>query len=204
VLDQIYALLHPFMPFLTEELWAIKGEEGPKRETLLALASWPKLEGLEDAAAEAEVGWIVDLVSEIRSLRAEMNLGGTESPLVMVGASAEVETRANRWEETLKRLARLSSVAFALSAPKSSAQILVRGALAALPLEGVIDLAAEAKRLDKEIEKNATEVKKLDAKLANPGFLAKAEEEVIDEHRERREAALAQIEKLKAARARLA
>jgi len=203
VLDQIYALLHPFMPFLTEELWAIKGEEGPKRESLLALASWPKLEGLDDAAAEAEVGWIVDLVSEIRSLRAEMSLGGTEIPLVLVGADAEVEARAKRWADTLKRLARLSGIAFADTAPKSSAQILVRGALAALPLEGVIDLVAEAKRLDKEIEKNEAEVKKLDAKLANPGFLAKAEEEVIDEHRERRDAAQAQIEKLKAARARL-
>ena len=74
VLDQIYALLHPFMPFLTEELWAIKGAEGPKRETLLALSEWPSLEGLEDAEAEAEIGWVVDLISEIRSLRAEMNL----------------------------------------------------------------------------------------------------------------------------------
>jgi valyl-tRNA synthetase len=79
----------------------------------------------------------------------------------------------------------------------------VRGTLAALPLEGVIDLAAEAKRLDKEIERHDAEAKKLDAKLSNEGFLAKAEEEVIDEHRERRETALARIETLKAARARL-
>ncbi|MBI5312693.1 MAG: valine--tRNA ligase, partial [Methylocystis sp.] len=74
VLDQIYALLHPFMPFLTEELWAIKGADGPKRETMLALANWPSLEGLEDADAESEIGWVVDLISEVRSLRAEMNL----------------------------------------------------------------------------------------------------------------------------------
>jgi len=202
-LDQIYALLHPFMPFVTEELWAIKGEAGPKRESLLALSFWPQLDGLEDEAAEMEIGWIVELVSEIRSLRAEMNLGAAEIPLVLVGADGDAQARALRWRDTLQKLARLSGVAFAESPPKSSAQFLVRGTLAALPLEGVIDLAAEAKRLDKEIEKNESEVKKFDAKLSNEGFLAKAEEEVIDEHRERRETALARIVTLKAARARL-
>jgi valyl-tRNA synthetase len=202
-LDQIYALLHPFMPFITEELWAIKGEAGPGRENLLTLSPWPRLEGLEDDAAEAEIGWIVDLVSEIRSLRAEMNLGAAEIPLVLVGADEDAQARALRWQDTLQKLARLSGVALAKSPPKSSAQFLVRGTLAALPLEGVIDLAAEAKRLDKEIERHDAEAKKLDAKLSNEGFLAKAEEEVIDEHRERRETALARIETLKAARARL-
>jgi valyl-tRNA synthetase len=204
VLDQIYALLHPFMPFITEELWAIKGLEGEAREGMLALARWPRLTELEDAEAEAEVGWIVELISEVRSLRAEMNLpAGAEIALVVVGADKSAQARAAHWEDTLKRLARLTGVAFADAAPKSSAQLLVRGVLVALPLEGVIDLAAEAKRLDKEIEKLDGEAKKLDAKLANPGFLAKAEEEVIDEHRERLEAARARIEKLRAARGRL-
>ena len=204
VLDQIYALLHPFMPFITEELWAIKGLEGEARDGLLALARWPRLTELEDAEAEAEVGWIVELISEVRSLRAEMNLpAGAEIALVVVGADKPAQARAAHWEDTLKRLARLTGVAFADAAPKSSAQLLVRGVLVALPLEGVIDLAAEAKRLDKEIEKLEGEAKKLDAKLANPGFLAKAEEEVIDEHRERLEATRARIEKLRAARGRL-
>jgi valyl-tRNA synthetase len=204
VLDQIYALLHPFMPFITEELWAIKGLEGEAREGMLALAQWPGLAELEDAEAEAEVGWIVELISEVRSLRAEMNLpAGAEIALVVVGADNPAQARAAHWEDTLKRLARLTGVTFADAAPKSSAQLLVRGVLVALPLEGVIDLAAEAKRLDKEIEKLEGEAKKLDAKLANPGFLAKAEEEVIDEHRERLEAARARIEKLRAARGRL-
>ncbi|HMK88562.1 MAG TPA: class I tRNA ligase family protein, partial [Methylocystis sp.] len=206
VLDRVYALLHPFMPFITEELWAIKGAEGaprPAGETLLALAPWPQLEGLEDAEAEAEIGWIVELVSDIRSLRAEMNLQSAELPLVFVGVEPAVAERVARNEETLRKLARLSTLAFADRAPKSSAQLLVRGALAAIPLEGVIDLAAEAKRLQKEVEKNEAEVKKLDAKLANPGFLAKAEEEIIEEHRERREEALALAAKLKAALARL-
>jgi valyl-tRNA synthetase len=202
VLDQIYALLHPFMPFLTEELWAIKGSEGPRRESLLALASWPSLEGLEDAEAEAEIGWVVDLISEVRSLRAEMNLT-SETELLLVGADDALKARATRWDETIRKLARLSRLSFADAAPKSSAQLLVRGGVAAMPLEGVIDLGAERARLAKEIGKLEGELKKLDAKLANEGFLAKADEEVIEEHRERREETAARIEKLNAALTRL-
>ncbi|MGJ0453286.1 MAG: valine--tRNA ligase [Methylocystis sp.] len=202
VLDQIYALLHPFMPFLTEELWAIKGADGPKRETMLALASWPSLEGLEDAEAESEIGWVVDLISEVRSLRAEMNLT-SETVLLLVGADDALKARATRWDETIRKLARLSHIGFAEAAPKSSAQIIVRGGVAAMPLEGVIDLGAERARLAKEIGKLEAELKKLDAKLANEGFLAKAEEEVIDEHRERREETAARVDKLNAALLRL-
>jgi len=198
VLDQIYALLHPFMPFVTEELWAIKGADGPRRDSLLALAPWPALEGLEDADAESEIGWIVDLVSEIRSLRAEMNLT-SETELLLVGADAAQQSRALRWDETLRKLARLSRIGFAEAVPKASAQILVRGGLAAIPLEGVIDLDAEKARLAKDIAKFEAEAKKLEAKLANPGFLAKAEEDVIDEHRERLDEARVRIGKLKAA-----
>ncbi|MGJ0425319.1 valine--tRNA ligase [Methylocystis sp.] len=202
VLDQIYALLHPFMPFLTEELWAIKGADGPKRETMLALAAWPSLEGLEDADAESEIGWVVDLISEVRSLRAEMNLT-SETELLLIGADDALKARATRWDETIRKLARLSHIGFAEAAPKSSAQIIVRGGVAAMPLEGVIDLGAERARLAKEIGKLEGELKKLDAKLANEGFLAKAEEEVIDEHRERREETAARVEKLNAALLRL-
>ena len=201
-LDQIYALLHPFMPFLTEELWAIKGAEGPKRETMLALAAWPALEGLEDAEAESEIGWVVDVISEVRSLRAEMNLT-SETELLLIGADEALKARATRWEETIRKLARLSRLGFAEAAPKSSAQILVRGGVAAMPLAGVIDLDAERARLAKETAKLEGELKKLDAKLANEGFLAKADEEVIEEHRERREETASRIEKLNAALARL-
>ncbi len=201
-LDKIYALLHPFMPFLTEELWAIKGAEGPKRETMLALAAWPSLEGLEDAEAESEIGWVVDVISEARSLRAEMNLT-SETELLLIGADEALKARATRWEETIRKLARLSRLGFAEVAPKSSAQILVRGGVAAMPLAGVIDLDAERARLAKETAKLEGELKKLDAKLANQGFLAKADEEVIEEHRERREEIAARIEKLNAALARL-
>ena len=166
------------------------------------LAGWPSLDGLEDAEAENEIGWIVDLVSEIRSLRAEMALT-SETELVLISADAALQARAQRWDETLRKLARLSRIGFADAAPAASAQILVRGGVAAMPLEGVIDLGAEKARLAKEIAKCDGEAKKLDAKLANPGFLAKAEEEVIDEHRERLDETRARIDKLGAALARL-
>ena len=204
VIDEITKLLHPFMPFLTEELWAIKGSEGPARESLLALAQWPDLAGLEDAKAEAEIGWIVDLVSEVRSVRSEMNIpAAAQIPLVLVAASDDVAARAQAWDETIRRLARLSSIAIAPTPPGSSAQMIVRGTVVALPLEGVIDISAEVTRLTKEIGKEEVEVKKVDAKLGNADFVRKAPEEVVEENRERRTEALARIEKMKAALERL-
>jgi len=204
VIDEITKLLHPFMPFLTEELWAIKGSEGPARESLLALAQWPDLAGLEDAKAEAEIGWIVDLVSEVRSVRSEMNIpAAAQIPLVLVAASDDVAARAQAWDETIRRLARLSSIAIVPTPPGSSAQMIVRGTVVALPLEGVIDISAEVTRLTKEIGKEEAEVKKVDAKLGNADFVRKAPEEVVEENRERRTDALARIEKMKAALERL-
>ncbi|WP_166145651.1 valine--tRNA ligase [Methylosinus sp. RM1] len=204
ILDQIYALLHPFMPFITEELWGVKGFEGPARETPLALAQWPDLSGLEDAAAEAEIGWIVDLVSEVRSVRSEMNLpAGAEVPLTLVGADAESRARVTRWDETLRKLARLSQIGFADAAPKSSAQLIVRGVLGAIPLEGVIDFAAEKARLAKETAKLEGEAKKIEAKLGNADFIARAPDEVVEENRERLEETRERIEKLTAAAKRL-
>ena len=204
VIDEITKLLHPFMPFLTEELWAIKGAEGPARESLLALAAWPDLAGLEDAKAEAEIGWIVDLVSEVRSVRAEMNVpAAAQIPLVLVAPSDEVAARATAWDDTIRRLARLSSISVSATPPASSAQMIVRGTIVALPLEGVIDISAEVARLTKEIGKEEAEVKKVDAKLGNAEFVRKAPEEVVEENRERRTEALARIEKMKAALERL-
>jgi valyl-tRNA synthetase len=205
VLDEIMKLLHPFMPFMTEELWAIKGSEGPARVSVLALAEWPRLEGLRDAGAEDEIGWVIDLVSEIRSLRSEMNVpAGAQIPLVLVGADAAVQARAGAWGDVLKRLARLSGISFAEAAPRGAVQTLVRGHVAALPLEGVIDLAAEQARLAREIGKFEGEVKKIDAKLGNADFVRRAPEEVVEENRERRAEALARIDKMRGALAQLA
>ena len=187
VLDGILKILHPFMPYLTEELWAIKGAEGPKRESILALADWPSLAGLEAPDAEAEIGWLVDLVTEIRSARNEINVpASTQIPLVLVGASAATRDRATRWNDMLKRLARLSDISFADQPPAQSAQMVIRGEVAALPLAGIIDIAAEQGRLKKELEKIASEISKIDAKLGNADFMARAPEEIVEEQHERR------------------
>lgn len=214
--DEILKLLHPFMPFITEELWAVTG----KRDTMLALAAWPlirstpvvigaDLSGFPDAgtpalvstgdsmdrlrndAAEAEIGWVVDLVTAIRSVRAEMNIvPATLTPLVLVNASAETRARAERWDGVIKRLARLGDVSFAEAMPDGAVQLLIRGEVVALPLKGVIDLAAEKSRLDKELAKVEADIKRVDAKLGNADFMARAPEEVVEEQREKREEAV--------------
>jgi valyl-tRNA synthetase len=186
VIDVIASLLHPFMPFMTEELWAVKGEAGPARTGLLCHADWPELTGLDNAAAEAEIGFVVDLISEIRSVRTEINVaGGAQVELVLVGASAGTRAIVGRWEAMIARQARASSIGFAENAPPGSAQIVVRGETIAMPLAGLIDLGAETSRLNKELAKLDGEIVGVERKLANAEFIAKAPEEVIEENRER-------------------
>ena len=204
VLDEILKLLHPFMPFLTEELWARTAETGAPREGLLVLAPWPKLEGLEAPEAEAEIGWLIDIVTEIRSVRAEMNVpAGAQIPLVLVGAGEAARERVIIWHDVLTRLARLSAIAFELEAPAGSVQIVVRDQTVALPLAGIIDMEAEAGRLAKELAKAADDIAKVDAKLGNADFIKRAPEEVIEEQRERRETAAARAAKIREALTRL-
>jgi valyl-tRNA synthetase len=228
--DEILKLLHPFMPFITEELWAVTA----KRDRLLVLTPWPRkalstmelLAGIattspsdglippvimalaagefSDPDAEAEIGWVVDLVTAIRSVRAEMNIPpATLTPLVLAAASAETKARAQRWNDTIKRLSRLADISFADNAPEGAVQVLVRGEVAALPLKGVIDLAAESARLEKEIGKADGDIKRVDAKLSNEKFVANAPEEIVEEEKEKRDAALARKSKLLEALERL-
>jgi valyl-tRNA synthetase len=219
--DEILKLLHPFMPFITEELWAVTGQ----RDGLLWLEAWPrKVEAVtdeqltmialsgpdtspgpasvipatsepadfSDAAAEAEIGWVVDLVTEIRSVRAEMNIPpATLTPLVLASASLETKERAQRWSDVVKRMARVADISFADAAPEGAVQLLVRGEVAALPLKGVIDFSAEKARLDKELTKAEADIKRVDAKLANEKFVANAPEEIVEEEKEKRDAAVA-------------
>jgi valyl-tRNA synthetase len=204
VREQIVKLLHPFMPFITEELWRITATDELPRASLLALAEWPELDGCESPETEAEIGFIVELISEIRSVRAEMNVpAAAQSPLVLVNASPKAKSHAADWNETIRRLARLSVISFAPEAPEKSVQIVVRETIAALPLQGIIDFEAEKTRLAKEIAKLKGDVDKIEAKLRNADFVARAPEEVVDENRERREDALSRMEKLAAALARL-
>jgi valyl-tRNA synthetase len=202
VLDEILKLLHPFMPFITEELWRVTAEQGPAREQLLVLSSWPSYEGLDDDKAEAEIGWVIDLITVIRSMRAEMNINNP-IPLVLVGASGASKERAQRWAEFVQRLARVSEISFADAAPQGSVQLLVRGEVAALPLKGVIDLAAEKARLEKEMKKADADIQRVDAKLNNPKFVANADQDVVEGEREKREEAVARKDKILEALERL-
>jgi valyl-tRNA synthetase len=183
VRDEILKLLHPFMPFITEELWQVT----ERRDGLLILASWPDHAGLDNIEAEAEIGWLIDLVSAIRSVRVEMNVAlGALVPLVLAGASAQTRERVGRWGEAIKRLARLSEISFADHAPEGSIQIVVRGEYAALPLKGIIDLAAERSRLEKELARIGSDIARVDAKLGNADFLKRAPEDVVEGEREKR------------------
>ena len=204
VLDMIYAILHPFMPFLTEELWSIKGESGPKREGPLALGPWPKVGFEVDEAVEAEIGWVVDLIADIRSVKSEVGVPpSTRMPLVLVAPSERAARSARAWSESIGRLARAAPVETAEAAPAGALQLVVRGEVVALPLAGVVDLAAEKARLDREIARERLEIAKVEAKLDNADFVARAPEEVIAEHQERLETFRDRLAKLVSARGRL-
>ncbi|MGA8356228.1 MAG: class I tRNA ligase family protein, partial [Xanthobacteraceae bacterium] len=203
-LDEILRLLHPFMPFITEELWRVTAEQGVKRDHLLALDAWPQHDGLDDAEAEGEIGWVVDLITAIRSVRAEMNIpAAIMLPVVIAGASPQTVARARHWAGFLQRLARVADISFADTAPQGAVQLVVRGEVAALPLKGVIDLAAERARLAKEMAKADADIARVDAKLGNANFVARAPEEVVEEEKEKREEAQARKAKIAEALERL-
>ena len=184
VLRETVKLMHPVMPFITEELWDKLGhraEHGP-----LIGQPWPAPPTV-DAMADAEMGWLVKLISDIRSARAELNVpAGAKLKLLVIGGNATTSARIDTHRAAIERLARIEGVEAADSAPKASLQIVVGEATYALPVGDVIDLKAESARLQKEIKKLADEVGKIDAKLANAAFVARAPEEVVEEQRERR------------------
>tara|TARA_R110000868_G_scaffold57591_8_gene177893 strand:- start:10819 stop:13512 length:2694 start_codon:yes stop_codon:yes gene_type:complete len=193
VLDQSLKLLHPFMPFVTEELWAQTGT----RDGQLITAAWPQLDGLTDADAQAEMDWMVNLVTEIRRVRAEMNVpAGAKLAMIAVGASEETQARLLRHEAVISRMARLADIGVADSVPPASAQIVIGEATIALPLEGVIDFDAERARITKEVARLDGEMKRLDGKLSNERFVANAPEEVVAEQREKLAEYRAQREKM--------
>jgi len=205
VIDQILKILHPFMPYVTEELWARLGGEEGTPATMLALSDWPDLDGLIDARAKADIDWLIDTVTAIRSVRSEMNVpAGARLPLVLIGATGEAEDRAQRYREPLMRLARLAAISSGDSVPVGAVQTVVGDATLALPIADVVDLAAERARLEKELKKISDEIGKIDAKLANEKFLSRAPEHVVEEQRERRSEAEEARAKLTDALSRLA
>jgi valyl-tRNA synthetase len=221
VRDQILALLHPFMPFVTEELWSVTAEGGVARESLLALAPWPLLTGLDDEAAEAEIGFLVDLIGTIRSARTEFDIPPSSLSLVRaIKLNAKSHALISKYGDEIERLARSRVDLFVsplvISKDPDVPEEVVMEARdqeisghAVLPfregellLQG-IDIVRQRKKYDVEITKAQAEINRIDAKLANPNFIARAPEEVIEADREKREEAVSRRAKILEALERL-
>jgi valyl-tRNA synthetase len=202
VLAALLKLLHPFMPFITEELWAKTG----RRASALIVARWPEAREFPPAAAAAEeINWMIGLISAVRSARAEMNVpAGAKIPLVAVAPDAACSLRLDSHREPIALLARLEAIHFAPSPPKGAVQIVHEGGVYALPLAGIIDLAAERARLAREIDKCDREIEGIDKKMSNPNFVERAPAEIVEEHRDRRLAFAERRDKLAAALKQLA
>ena len=202
VLAQIVHLLHPIMPYVSEEVWAQLG--GPAAGLLLT-APWPDLPAdLHDPAGAAEMDWVVAAISAIRAVRSEINVPpGARVPLLVKDADGAVAARLDRHREHILRLARAESIALADIVPAGSVSVVVEGTSLILRLGEVVDLGQEKVRLGKEIAKFDAELAKFAAKLGNPGFLAKAKPEIIEEQREREADARRDRDRLRAAYERL-
>ena len=197
-------LLHPVMPFVTATLW---GEFGFGDATGLIRAPWPEPNSVPGAAeARAELGWLVRLVGEVRTVRSEMNVPPSVlAPLLLRDASPETMGRAARWSEVIGRMARASEV-LEFSDPASlsfAAQIGLDEATLVLPLEGLIDIQAESARLTKELAKAEAEQAKVSAKLSQPQFVARANPDVVEEMHERARHFGAEIRRLQTALGRI-
>jgi valyl-tRNA synthetase len=203
VLEQILILLNPFMPYVTEELYAsLKGAGAPR----LITASWPSYgEDLAYADAAAEIDWLQRFISEIRSVRADMNVpAGAKIELLVKGASEQTQARLKTHEEILCRLARLSSAGLSEDTPKGAIQVPLDEATIMLPIADIIDLDAERTRLQKAIDKINQDIKTVEQKLDNKKFVNNAPVEIIDEHKQRKVDALATRVKLTQALEQLA
>ncbi|GGB26871.1 valine--tRNA ligase [Tistrella bauzanensis] len=203
VLDQILLLLHPMMPFMTEQLWATR--PGSRVGTAIN-GQWPALDPktLSDPAADAEIGWLIEVVSAVRSVRSELNVPpAARVPVLFRAASDVTRARAATHGDAIGRLARAEAVDFVEGEVAGTVETLVSGEVVLLPIASVIDVAVEAKRLDGEIARLDRDITGIDKRLDNPAFVAKAPAEVVEENRERREQAVADRAALVAALARV-
>jgi valyl-tRNA synthetase len=202
ILGRVLHLLHPVMPFITEELWRnLAGETAG----MLIRAPWPEFAGEADRAAAAEMEWVVAAISAIRTARAEMNVPpAARVPLLVRDADPVATQRLARHRDPFVRLARVERIEPAASLPAGAVQIVVEGATLILPLGEVVDLGREKARLTKEIGRLDGEIAKIAAKLGNPQFLAKAKPEVVEDQREREADASRDRDRLKAAYERIA
>lgn len=193
VLEQILILLNPFMPFITEEL----SEQMTDKEALIT-AAWPEYpKGLKDEEAGQKMDWLIRVVSEIRSVRADMNVpAGVKIQLLVKDACDDTKEGLKAFEEILKRMARLESIELSDEAPKGSIQTVVGETTLILPIADIIDLDAERARLKKQLDKLEQDIQKIDQTLGNEKFVANAPEEIVAEQKQRKEEALKLSEKL--------
>jgi len=203
VIDQCLILLHPIMPFITEELWGTLGE----RSKMLVHGDWPSYttEELLDPAADAEMRWVISLIEGVRSARAQMGVPvGLYVPVLVTEIDAAGKAAWANNETLIKRLARLESLTAVDSFPKGCVTVPVGGATFGLPLADIIDVEAEKARLEKNIAKLGKELGGLRGRLKNPKFVESAPEEVVEETRDNLAAREEEEAKLKEALARLA
>jgi valyl-tRNA synthetase len=200
VLDQILVMLHPFMPFVTEELWHALGD----RKYDLILAKWPEPKASLDLSAGAEINWLIQLVTEVRSVKNELGIApGARLNAYVRDAAPETLARIERQSAAIARQARLDSILSEAAPAGGAVQIVVDEATFVIPLEGVIDLDAERSRIVKAIDTATKEVKSLEGRLANPAFVEKAKPEAVEKARADHAEKAAEIERLSAALARL-
>ncbi|ANB34604.1 valyl-tRNA synthetase [Rhodovulum sulfidophilum] len=202
VIDQCLILLHPIMPYITEELWGTTAE----RAKMLVHADWPAYGAdLIDLQADREMNWVIALIEEIRSARAQMNVpAGAKIPMLYTELDAAGQDAWARNEALIRRMARIDSLSAAETLPKGCVTIAVEGGSFALPLAGIIDVAAERARLEKTLSKLEKDLKGLEGRLKNPKFVESAPEDVVEETRDLVEAKTGEAAKLRGALERLA
>ena len=200
VMAEAITMLHPLMPFITEELW----KEIFEGENMLISSSWPERDVSHFEDAGVQISFVFDIISTIRSLRNEMNIPASAKPdLVLLTSKTLNKNWITDHRDAILRLARLNDIRFAQDMPPQSAQAVVSGVEIALPLAGVLDFDAEKKRLSDALKSTEIEVKKLESKLNNPGFVNKAPADVVEENKRRLDAEIEQRNKLDTAIKRL-
>nr|WP_314465889.1 valine--tRNA ligase [uncultured Novosphingobium sp.] len=200
VLDQILVMLHPFMPFVTEELWSKMGT----RENDLIVAAWPAPDATVDAGAKAEVEWLIALIGNLRGAKSELGIApGARLTAYVADPSDATRAVIGRNGTAIDRLARLDAIHFEAAPAGAAMQVGAGDATLAIPLEGVIDIAAEKARLEKAMAASVKERDSLDKRLGNPAFVEKAKPEAIDKARADHAHHSAEAERLAAALARL-
>ena len=201
VLDQCMILLHPMMPFITEELWGLTGQ----RDKLCVHADWPEYGAdLVDAEAMREMRWVIGLIEGVRSARAQLRVPvGLKLNMVQLELDAQGRAALARNMALVMKLARIASLEEIDRLPKGSITVTVEGGTFGLPLEGVIDIAAERDRLEKTCAKAEKELGGIEGRLRNPKFVASAPDEVVSEARERAHVLGEDLNRLRAAIAQL-